>query len=274
MDPDCASDYPLLRQQLGQVMDRLKQGPVSAWIINPITGAPENVVFTYNNFIHGVRSMLYTTWRSRWIPAFIHWAANGNFSPVAEYTADYLYWVNTDIMDGMYLCVTCTETIPYIDYAEARALAQGTFMGTYRLGQQKNACDWWVRGEHPADFHQMYMMDNPTLILSGEIDPVTPPQYGEELASYLPNSLHVIIPNCGHEYGTVWENCFDDVLAQFISQGSVVGLDAACVDKHVRPPFVSWRDYETGSSQRLSRDVKDLGKSRYQKLRKQNPVRK
>jgi pimeloyl-ACP methyl ester carboxylesterase len=274
LDPDCSSDYPLLRQQLGQVLDRLKQGPVSTWIINPITGEYEQVVFSFNNFIHGVRSMLYRTTTSRWIPAFVHWAANGNFSPVAEYTADYLYWVNTDIMDGMYLCVTCTETIPYIDYAEARALAQGTFMGTYRLDQQKNACDWWVRGEHPADFHQMYMMDNPTLILSGEIDPVTPPQYGEELASYLPNSLHAIVPNCGHGQGTVWNNCFDDVVAQFISQGSVDGLDTSCIDQHVRPPFVSWRDYETGNTQRLSKDVKNLGKSRYQKLRKQNPVKK
>jgi pimeloyl-ACP methyl ester carboxylesterase len=274
LDPDCASDYPSLRQQLGQVLDRLKQGPVQAWIINPITGDPEHVVFTHNNFIHGVRSMLYTSWRSRWIPAFFHWASRGNFSPVAEYTADYLYWVNTDIMDGMYLCVTCTETIPYIDYDEARAMAQGTFMGTYRLEQQKNACEWWATGELPADFHQMYTMDIPTLILSGEIDPVTPPQYGEELAAYLPNSLHAIIPNAGHESGAIWEDCFDDVIAQFISQGSVEGLDTSCIDQHVRPPFVSWGDYETGNSQRLSRDVKSLGKSRLQNSRKQNPIRK
>ncbi len=274
MDPDCSSDYPLLRQQLGQVLDRLKQGPVSAWIINPITDDLENVVFTYNNFIHGVRSMLYSTGRSKWLPAFIHWAAQGNFSPAAEYTANYLYGINRDLKDGMFLCVTCTETIPYINYAEARALALGTFMGTYRLDQQKNACDLWVRGDHPADFHQMYTMDIPTLILSGEIDPVTPPQYGEEFASYLPNSLHVVIPNAGHEFGTVWEDCFDDVVAQFISQGSVDGLDASCVDQHVRPPFVSWRDYETDSSEQLSREVKSLIKSKRQEIRKLNPRRK
>jgi pimeloyl-ACP methyl ester carboxylesterase len=144
LDPDCAADYPLLRQQLGQVLDRLRQEPASAWIINPITGDPENVVLTYNNFIHGVRSMLYSTWRSMWIPAFVHWASQGNFSPVAEYTAGYLFGINRDLKDGMFLCVTCTETIPYIDYARAEALAQGTFMGTYRLEQQKNACGWWV----------------------------------------------------------------------------------------------------------------------------------
>jgi len=274
MDPDCAIDYPNLRLQLGQVLDQLKQGPAMVPIINPFTGAPENVSFTYNNFIHIVRSMLYSTGRSRWIPVFVHWAAAGHFSPITEYAVNHLYGINTDIMDGMFLCVTCTETIPYINYAEARALAQGTFMGTYRLEQQKNACDWWVRGEHPADFHEMYMMDIPTLILSGEFDPVTPPQYGEELASYLPSSLHVVIPNAGHEFGTVWEDCFDDVVAQFISQGSLNGLDVTCVDQHVRPPFVSWREYEAKNNTQLSRDVKSVAKSDRQKVTKQNPLRK
>jgi pimeloyl-ACP methyl ester carboxylesterase len=274
MDPDCASDYPLLRQQLDMVLDRLQQGPVTVWIINPITGEYEQVVFTYNNFIHGIRSMLYDSSTSRWIPVFIHWAFQGHFAPVAAYTADYLYWVNQNIMDGMFLCVTCTETIPYIDYEEARVLAQGTFMGTYRLEQQKNACDWWVRGEHPADFHQMYVMDIPTFILSGEIDPVTPPQYGEELASYLPNSLHVVIPNAGHEYGTVWTDCLDDVIAQFISQRSVDGLDTSCVNRHVRPPFVSWKEYETNNSERLTRDLKSLVKSKRQKNAKLNSLHK
>jgi len=274
LNPDCAADYPFLRQQLDQVLDRLKQQPAMVPITNPFTGAPESVTFTHNNFIHGLRSMLYSTSASKWIPAFIHWAAQGIFSPAAEYTADYLRWVNENIMDGMFLCVTCTETIPYIDYEEARALAQGTLMGTYRLDQQKNACDWWVRGEHPADFHEMSLMNIPALIISGEIDPVTPPRYGEELAGYLPNSLHVIIPNAGHEYGTVWKDCLDEAVAQFISQGSVNGLDASCVDRHVRPPFVSWRDYAAGNGEQLSRDLRSLLKSKRYKTGKLNPLRK
>jgi hypothetical protein len=188
--------------------------------------------------------------------------------PIQESSTCYLYGINRDLKDGMFLCVTCTETIPYIDYAQAEALAQGTFMGTYRLEQQKNACDWWVRGEHPADFHEMYVMDIPTVILSGEIDPVTPPRYGEEFASYLPNSLHVVIPNAAHEFGTVWEDGFDDVIAQFISQGSVDGLDASCVDQHVRPPFVSWLDFSGENAQQVSSELRNLSKPEHTKAEK------
>jgi len=212
-DPNCAADYPDLRQKLDQVIYRLKQGPVSVPIINPITGGPETVTFTHNNFIHGLRSMLYNTPTSRWIPAFIHWATEGHFAPIFEYTADYLYWDNKELMDGMFLCVTCTEGTPYINYAEARAQAEGTLMGTYRLEQQVNACELWIRGDHPADFRTLNTMGISTLIVSGEINPTTPPEYGEELANYLPYSLHVIIPNEGHAFGQVWKDCLDDVVA-------------------------------------------------------------
>jgi pimeloyl-ACP methyl ester carboxylesterase len=140
-DPACATEYPDLEVKLATVVDRLRGGPVTVPIRNPWNGRFETVTFTHNNFIHGVRSLLYSTGRSRWIPAFIHWAEGGNYAPLAEYTAEYLRWINEDIMDGMFLTVTCTETAPYIDYAAAWEAAQGTFMGTYRLDQQQNACD-------------------------------------------------------------------------------------------------------------------------------------
>jgi len=256
-DPQCSLDYPQLSQQLDQIIQQLKQGPVHVPIINPITGTPENVTFTHNNFIHGLRSMLYNVQSAKWMPAFIHWAANGNFSPIAEYTADYLYWINQDLKDGMFLCVTCTETIPYIDYESARAAAVETFMGTYRLDQQKRACDLWVRGDHPDDFHTMSTIHIPTLIISGELDPVTPPRYGEELASFMPDSRHIIMPNLGHEYRGVWKDCLDDVVAQFIYQGFPEGLDASCMEGNQRPPFVSWRDY-VGEEEEQLRSVSSL----------------
>jgi pimeloyl-ACP methyl ester carboxylesterase len=262
-DPDSAADYPDLRQKLTQVTGRLKQGHVTVPIINPLNAQPETVTFSHNNFIHGVRSMLYGTSRSRWIPAFIHWAAGGHFAPVVEYTANYLRWINEDIMDGMFLSVTCTETAPYIDYEAARAAAEGTFMGTYRLDQQQEACELWVRGDHPADFHQMPILDIPTLIFSGELDPVTPPRIGDRLAGYLPHSQHVVLPNTGHGAGYyLWEECLADVVARFISQGHPGGLDTSCADSTQRPPFVSWRDYEGEDSDAIRAVTSGLGESR------------
>jgi pimeloyl-ACP methyl ester carboxylesterase len=257
-DPDCAADYPTLQQEFYQILNRLKAGPVTVSITNPINNQPETVTFSHNNFITGIRYMLYSSSTSRWLPAFIFWAARGTYFPLVEYTVDYLYWINRDVMEGLYLCMTCTEDIPYVDFAVARAQAQGTFLGIYRLDQQQAACEWWVRGQLEPGFFDRIELNIPTLIVSGENDPVTPPYYGEHLANSLPNSLHVIVPNSGHSKNPIWDNCLDDAVAQFVSRGAPEGIDFTCAYNYQRPPFVSWRDYTMENKEKISAQVKTI----------------
>jgi pimeloyl-ACP methyl ester carboxylesterase len=259
-DPSCGADYPDLPEKLDALVHRLKQGPVTVAITNPWNGRPETVTFTHNNFIHGMRALLYSTGRSRWIPVFVHWASRGIWQPIVEYTAEYLKWVNDDIKDGMFLTVTCTETAPYIDYAAAKAASEGTFMGAYRLDQQQNACDLWVRGSHPEDFHILPELYIPTLIVSGELDPVIPPEYGEELARHFPNGRHVVVPNEGHGgVGEQWQECLAPAVTQFFSQGHAEGLDFTCLVGNRRPPFVSWREYKNQENETARTVLSDLG---------------
>jgi hypothetical protein len=202
--------------------------------------------------------MLYSNSASRWIPVFIHWAANGHFAPIAEFTADYMYGINQDLMDGMLLCVTCTETIPFIDFVAARARTQGTMMGTYRLDQQQRACELWVRGDIPAGFHDLLQLDIPTLLVNGENDPTTPPVNGQILSTYLQNSMYLVIPNAGHGINDVMDNCLEGIFALFFNQASVANINPACVYTHTRPPFVSWRDYTDNNRDRIREDMKPL----------------
>lgn len=257
-DPDCAADYPNLEQEFYQILNQLETGPVTVIITNPINNQPETVIFRYNDFITAVRYLLYSNGRAKWLPAFIFWAVRGTYFPIVEFAVDELYWLNQKIMEGLYLCMTCTEDLPYVDFEEARVQAQGTFLGTYRLDQQQAACEWWVRGDLPTGFHYLSMLDIPTLIVSGENDPVTPSYYGDHLAETLPNSIHVIVPNSAHGTGDAWENCLDNLVAQFVSRGAPEGLDFTCVDNTQRPPFVSWQDYTGQTQEKISADVKDI----------------
>ena len=172
----------------------------------------------------------------------------------------------------MYLCVTCTESIPYIDYAAAQARAAGTFMGTYRLDQQRQACDLWVQGDLPAGFLTPPTAAIPTFILTGDIDPAVRPVIGEQLAGNLPNSVHYNVPNSGHEFGNAWENCLEAVIAQFISQASTASLDFRCADNNQRPPWVSWRDYSSESSENPGKLRAEI-KTRFPGTRHQYPAR-
>lgn len=254
-DPGCAGDYPSLQNEFYAILQRLGNGPVTTAITNPINGRPETVTFTYNLFIQGFRSLLYGAGGQSWAPAFIHWAYRGTYFPLVEETVRSLYNDQFSITDGMFLCVTCTEAIPFIDFAAARARAAGTFMGTYRLDQQQRACDLWVRSDLPAGFFDPPAAAIPTLILTGDIDPTIRPRVGEQLSRLLPNSVHFNVPNCGHGAGAAWEDCLDAAVLRFVSQGSVADLDFSCADGNRRPPWISWRDYSGAHAAKLREEI-------------------
>ena len=116
--------------------------------------------------------------------------------------------------------------------------AQGTFLGDYRIKQQVNACRLWPRGTLPDYYHGPVKSDLPALIVTGGLDPVTPPQWSKGLEANMPNALHITIPKTSH--GT--ENampCLEPILMQFLETGSVKGLDASCAAEVKRPPFMT-----------------------------------
>ena len=188
--------------------------------------------------------MLYNDLSACHIPLFIHWADTGNFAPVVEDTVEYLRGINEIYMDGLYLAIMCSEDVPYIDFDQATVDAEDTFMGTYRLEQEKRACDTWLRGTLPRDFFGLPPLEIPTLLISGELDPVNIYRFGNTLSSSLPNSLHKIVPNHAHGVNELWKDGLDAVVLQFIGQGTLEGIDLSFVDSYTRPSFISWRDFE------------------------------
>jgi len=75
------------------------------------------------------------------------------------------------------------------------------------------------------------------LILSGALDPATPPSWGEEVARELPRARHVVVPNAAHNVS--FSGCVPDLIADFLEAGAAEGLDTACVEAIRTPPFVT-----------------------------------
>jgi pimeloyl-ACP methyl ester carboxylesterase len=126
--------------------------------------------------------------------------------------------------------------VPFLP-KDAAALTAGTFGGDYRLRQQTAACAEWPRGRVSAAHRQATTSDIPTLILSGELDPVTPPSGGDEVLRGLKRGAHVVIRNNGHPIGNA-ERCIGTMLANFLERGSTDGLDRSCAAANPAPPFV------------------------------------
>jgi pimeloyl-ACP methyl ester carboxylesterase len=143
------------------------------------------------------------------------------------------------IAEGLYLSVTCAEDVPFIDPAEAQRLAAGTALGTYRVREQRAACAQWPRARVSPEFRRPVESKAPTLIVSGERDPVTPPRLGEEAVRHLPNGRHLVIPQGAHvPIGIEPIACLDGVMLRFFADPSAKDLGAGCLKDMRAQPFV------------------------------------
>jgi pimeloyl-ACP methyl ester carboxylesterase len=77
-----------------------------------------------------------------------------------------------------------------------------------------------------------------TLLLSGGLDPVTPPRHGDRVALALgPMARHEVVPNAGH--GLLALPCVRDVVYRFIdaaTDAQALQIDTACARAIPRPP--------------------------------------
>ena len=128
---------------------------------------------------------------------------------------------------GMQLSVICAEDAPRISAEEAKQEAEGTLFGPHVMRMQREACAFWPRGSVDASFYEPVQSSIPTLIMSGEIDPVTPPVWGEAIAKTLPNSKHIVMPGTGHTAGGT--GCGRRLIKAFIDAGTAQNLDTSCV---------------------------------------------
>jgi len=140
---------------------------------------------------------------------------------------------------ALHSSVTCAEDVPRIDSAERQRLAT-TRVATL-APKILAVCDVWPRGRQPADATTPVVTAIPTLLISGGLDPVTPPAYAEEVAKTLSNHRHVVGTGYGHIVSP--HACGPRLVAAFVDRAGFDTLPASCLEHFKtskRPPL--WPD--------------------------------
>ncbi len=228
----CNASFPTLRADLRALATR----PASeVTVVHPRTGAPQTLELSGRALAGGMRSMLYAPELSSLLPLSVASATRGDFGPMVAQAALLGDGMGGSLAEGMFLSVICSEDVPYITEAHAAEETAGTLMGTMFIDHLRASCEHWVRGPIPPGFRKPVSSDVPALVLSGEVDPVTPPRWGEHALETLPNGRHVVVPGAGH--GIVMLPCADEVLAEFFEHGDAKAVDASCLESRRRAPF-------------------------------------
>jgi pimeloyl-ACP methyl ester carboxylesterase len=203
--PDCAAKYPDLADDYAVAVEGARQ-PVTVRLPDPRTRDTVEATMRREGFAEALRAMLYAPGPTRDVPRLLHVAATtGNYDGFAAFGAARAYAIARAAANGMYLSVTCAEDIPFSDEAAEYEREAGTFLGDARARSHYDACRVWPHGKVSAEFHENVVSDAPVLILNGDRDPVTPPRWGDEAASTLPNAVHVVVP-FGHHGWSGLEN--------------------------------------------------------------------
>ncbi len=238
---DCAADavcqqaFPQLEDDYQRVVSQLGEEGLKITLPDPLTGEPVSFLLTASRFGDALRGFLYSTDISRVLPLMIHRASQGDYRALIG-VSSFMASSNADSMTvGAMLTIFCSEELARMDSEDVAQQKASGLLGHGLLENIEKACRVWPKAPVPAIYQQTVASMAPTLILSGEVDPITPPRWGDATAESLPTSLHLIAPATGHNVGP--QGCASDLIAQIIDQGHLEGLDGACLEELKRPSF-------------------------------------
>ena len=233
----CASAFPTIARDFDRLRRELTDAPTSLTFRHPISGQQTELTFGYGHLAIWIRLALYAPETTALIPLIIDQAANhANLIPVAAASITLLEQLTGSLNYGMHNAVVCTEDAPFFDQQIAADPAlSASYLGADMYQTLTTLCSVWPAGVRDDNLKSALHSDVPTLVLSGEFDPITPPAYGDQTLPGLTRAKHIVAPGQGH--GTIARGCMPQVILQFIEQPEPDQLDAACVQHLTSFPF-------------------------------------
>jgi len=235
----CAKAHPDPAATLREIGQALEGGKTIT-LRDPRTGITREMHVEFDMVIGALQPLTYSPEAASLIPELLALAQAGDFAPLVAASLVVIGDLPDQFSPGLHYSVTCAEDVSRVTRAErtngvdderVRSLARRTIA----------VCDQWPKGTYPADFVQPVKSDVPVLLLSGGLDPVTPPAYAAEVAKNLTASRLVVARGFGHIVSP--HACAPRLIAAFVDEAGFATLPQSCIDflEHSqRPP--AWPD--------------------------------
>ncbi len=222
----CQRRHPRLRETWVALLLAM---PRAVDVAHPLTGQPERLLLTRDMLLGMVRAALYTPATAAALPAALDAAAQGRFAPLVGLAYTQLpSRRQAPLAQGMHYSVVCSEDLP----ASGNSAAAVDF-GAGLAPLYREVCAFWPRIEPPAAFRQIPPAPVPTLLLSGGIDPATPPRHGARVAQALGAlALHEVVANAGH--GLLSLPCVRDAVFRYLTHDSATVDETLGEHRHLR----------------------------------------
>lgn len=226
--PECNAAYPNLETVFFQLVEETRRQPLTIPLKDPNSGRTYQAVFDGDALISTLFQLLYATEFIPGLPKLIYDLKEGNTEFLSLVLPLFVF--DRTVSTGMYNSVICAEDADFTtedlpDREISPVLAES---GKQSAEALLATCEVWEVPELGPEIDAPVTSSVPTLILSGQFDPITPPAFGDLAAETLSQSYVYTFPNVGHSAAGA-NPCANGIIQAFLNNPEVEPR-ATCLD--------------------------------------------
>ena len=241
-DTGCAELHPDLENRLFGVFEQAATEPFVVDGIDPVSGGSFEAIIDDARLSGVVFNALYAPTLFASVPQMIAELEAGETTTLSSFIG--LQILNSgSISNGQFTAVIChdytaelTPASAYDDGATGDPFFDEVFLGADPAAGAAETCDAFPAGSADVSVTEPVESDIPTLLLSGEYDPITPASNAEAVAAGFSNGQTVVLPDEGHAVTT--SECGLAIAIDFLAEPSAEA-NSSCIESSPAPPFVA-----------------------------------
>lgn len=230
-DAACHRAFPHIGADFDTLRRRIAAGKVVVEVADPRTGQPLRLAMSSDRFLGTVHAILYSPVDSRRLPFLIDSALHGRWEPfMARRNVAADFAGDGGVAGLLYLAVICAEDMPRL--TPALRNEDGGALVAPMLARLPALCK--AVDVAPVPLRPTSVIAAPALLLSGALDPVTPPRRAAAAAAAMSHAQQLVVDNAGH--GISQLGCAPRLLREFLDQPQQ-RVDGACLKEIPMPGF-------------------------------------
>ena len=210
-DEACQTAFGDAEQQMWKFLDQLKEQPIKLRLQNSSTGDFEEVLMTREYAVIALRMFSYSPETMGLIPLMVSLANHGQPETMAAQAQMMMNSLNEGLNNALEMSVSCAEDVPFMP---KETNSKNSLFGDDLFEMMHARCELWDYIAVDSAVKEAVVSDIPTLLLSGEFDPVTPPKNADQVMQTLSKAQHLVAKGQGHIVGT--RGCMPKIVTAFI----------------------------------------------------------
>lgn len=235
-DSACRQAFPNLEQDWLSLLDRLEAKAETVPLIHPRTQKSHRIYIDNYVISAWVRLILYSREITPVLPLALFRATQQDYSQLFSIYALGLDNMSQGVSEGLQSAVLCAEDHHYRQLAEVEIKDYTRLLHLPGAETLNALCALYPKSILADEYFTTIDSNVPALLLSGKLDPVTPPLWADGLSTQLHNSKHVVVEGGHHIVSRL--GCVPSIISKFIrSPESLSSINTNCVSRIKAPAF-------------------------------------